>query len=176
MKVDERARAMEALREGRTQVLIATTVIEVGIDVPNATVMVIEDADRFGLSQLHQLRGRVGRGTAQSSCILVSDPKTDDGQARLDAMMETTDGFKIAERDLELRGIGELLGDRRQHGMSDLRVANLVRDRVWLERARQDGLDLLAEDPELRHPDHRGIAWALGVRFGAAQPENARVG
>jgi len=176
MKVDERARAMEALREGRTQVLVATTVIEVGIDVPNATLMVIEDADRFGLSQLHQLRGRVGRGTAQSSCILVSDPKTEDGQARLDAMLETTDGFRIAERDLELRGIGELLGDRRQHGMSDLRVANLVRDRVWLERARHDGAELLAADPELRDPEHRGVAWALRVRFGAAQPENARVG
>jgi len=176
MKVDERARAMHALREGRTQVLVATTVVEVGIDVPNATLMVIEDADRFGLSQLHQLRGRVGRGTQQSSCVLIADPKTEDGQSRLDAMLETTDGFRIAQRDLELRGIGELLGERRQHGVSDLRVANLVRDTVWLERARRDGADLLAEDPELRRADHRGIASALRARFGAAQPDKARVG
>jgi ATP-dependent DNA helicase RecG len=176
MKVDERDRAMEALRDGRTDVLVATTVIEVGIDVPNATVMVIEDADRFGLSQLHQLRGRVGRGTHQSSCILVGDPKTDEGRARLEAMVETTDGFRIAQRDLELRGVGELLGDRRQHGLGDLRVADLLRDHVWLERARGDAAALLSHDPALRRHEHRELASALRARFGAARPENARVG
>jgi len=176
MKVDERDRAMRSLRDGRTDVLVATTVIEVGIDVPNAAVMVIEDADRFGLSQLHQLRGRVGRGTHQSSCILVGDPKTEDGQARLEAMVATTDGFRIAQRDLELRGVGELLGDRRQHGVSDLRVADLLRDHAWLERARQDAAALLSRDPALRRPEHRDVASALHARFGAARPENARVG
>jgi len=176
MKVDERERVMRALRDGAADVLVATTVIEVGIDVPNAAVMVIEDADRFGLSQLHQLRGRVGRGTHQSWCVLVADPKTEEGQARLDAMVETTDGFRIAQRDLELRGVGELLGDRRQHGLSDLRVADLLRDHAWLDRARRDAAALLDADPALRHPDHREIAAALGARFGAAQPENVRVG
>ncbi len=176
MKVDERERAMRALRDGRTDVLVATTVIEVGIDVPNTTVMVIEDADRFGLSQLHQLRGRVGRGTEQSRCVLVGDPKTDEGRARLEVMVGTTDGFRIAQRDLELRGVGELLGDRRQHGISDLRVADLLRDHEWLEWARRDAADLLERDPALRRAEHQEIAQALRVRFRAARPENARVG
>src|SRR5579884_458550 len=129
MKVEERDRTMHALRAGAIDALVATTVIEVGIDVPNATVMVIEDADRFGLSQLHQLRGRVGRGAHQSYCILIADPATEQGRARLQALVETSDGFRIAERDLELRGVGELIGlspragdDRehaglRQHGL-----------------------------------------------------------
>ncbi len=176
MKVDERDRAMRALREGQTQVLVATTVIEVGIDVPNATVMVIEDADRFGLSQLHQLRGRVGRGAQQSRCILISDPRTEEGQARLAAMEATTDGFRIAQRDLELRGVGELLGHRRQHGLGELRVADLLRDHDWLERARSDAADLLEGDPDLERPEHRPIAAALHARFAGVRPENARVG
>ncbi|HYM69427.1 MAG TPA: helicase-related protein, partial [bacterium] len=176
MKVDERDRAMRSLRDGRTDVLVATTVIEVGIDVPNAAVMVIEDADRFGLSQLHQLRGRVGRGTHQSSCILVGDPKTEDGRARLAAMVDTMDGFRIAQRDLELRGVGELLGDRRQHGVGDLRVADLLRDHAWLERARLDAAAVLSQDAALGRPEHRDVASALHARFGAARPENARVG
>ncbi len=192
MKVDERDRAMQALRAGGIDVLVATTVIEVGIDVPNATVMVVEDADRFGLSQLHQLRGRVGRGAYQSYCILIADPNTPEAEARLGVMVETTDGFRIAQRDLEIRGIGELVGlpesgggedtdaDRpaglRQHGMSDLRVADLITDQAWLERARTDAAALLRRDPDLRRAQHRGIAEALRARFGSARVENVEVG
>ena len=182
MKVDERDRIMQDLRAGKIDVLVATTVIEVGIDVPNATVMVIEDADRFGLSQLHQLRGRVGRGPHASHCVLVADPKTEEGNQRLDAMRETADGFQIAQRDLELRGIGELLGETgrealRQHGLrGDLKIASLVRDREWLERARVDASAMLAKDPALRQPAHRPIAAALRTRFAAAPVENTRVG
>ena len=183
MKVEERDAAMRALRDGTIDVLVATTVIEVGIDIPNASVMVIEDANRFGLSQLHQLRGRVGRGTHQAYCILIADVDDDDAiaGARLAAMVETGDGFRIAERDLELRGAGELLGDRRlpglrQHGLTDLRVADLVRDREWLERARRDAETLLRNDPALRAPAHRGLAASLRHRFGSARVENARVG
>jgi len=182
MKVDDRDKIMGELRAGTIDVLVATTVIEVGIDVPNATVMVIEDADRFGLSQLHQLRGRVGRGQHASYCVLVGDPKTGDGGVRLQAMRETTDGFEIAQRDLELRGIGELLGETgrealRQHGLrGDLRIADLIRDRDWLERARGDAAAILAKDPALRQPAHRPVAEALRARFGAAPVENVRVG
>ena len=202
MKVDERDAKMQALREGHIDVLVATTVIEVGIDVPNAAVMVIEDADRFGLSQLHQLRGRVGRGPQQSYCILIADPKTDDARARLRVIAESTDGFQIAEHDLDLRGVGELLGAQRprarrrthaddepgrpeeglrQHGAGDLRVADLVRDRAWLARAREEAAVLLArdaaaDDPALCRREHRGIARMLRARFGAARVENAEVG
>ena len=119
-------------------VLVATTVIEVGVDVPNATVMIVQEADRFGLAQLHQLRGRVGRGAEQSYCLLVSRAKeelTETAQARLQALVDTTDGFELAEKDLELRGGGHLLGTR-QSGVSDLRFAHLRRDRALLEKAR----------------------------------------
>jgi ATP-dependent DNA helicase RecG len=183
MRVEDRDAAMRALREGEIHVLVATTVIEVGIDIPNASVMVIEDADRFGLSQLHQLRGRVGRGGHQAYCILIADPRPGDGvsAARLQVMVDTTDGFRVAQRDLELRGAGELLGNRhgsglRQHGLTDLRVADLLKDHAWLERARQDAGELLAADPDLRRADHRALAQALARRFGSAKAENARVG
>jgi ATP-dependent DNA helicase RecG len=183
MRVEEREAAMRALRSGEIDILVATTVIEVGIDIPNASVMVIEDADRFGLSQLHQLRGRVGRGAHQAHCILIADPKADDdvAAARLQAMVDTTDGFQIAQRDLELRGAGEILGDRRggglrQHGVTDLRVANLLRDLAWLERARRDAREILAQDSDLTGHVHRGMAKALGHRFGGASAENAQVG
>ncbi len=183
MRVEERDAAMRALRAGEVDVLVATTVIEVGIDIPNASVMVIEDADRFGLSQLHQLRGRVGRGAHQAHCILVADPKPGDDAtpARLRAMVDTTDGFQIAQRDLELRGAGELLGSRRggglrQHGVTDLRVADLLRDHAWLERARRDAEEILRADPALRQPGHRDLADAVAHRFGGAPVENAQVG
>ena len=183
MRVDERESKMRALREGKIDALVATTVIEVGIDVPNAAVMVIEDADRFGLSQLHQLRGRVGRGAHQSYCILIADPKTDDARARLRVITETSDGFRIAEHDLTLRGTGELLGTHRQHGASDLRVADLTRagDHAWLERAREEaaallGSDPAADDPARCRPEHRGIAHALQARFGTVRVENVQVG
>jgi len=183
MRIDERDAAMDALRAGEISVLVATTVIEVGIDIPNASVMVIEDAGRFGLSQLHQLRGRVGRGVQPAYCILVADPRAEDAiaQARLVAMVESRDGFEIAQRDLELRGAGELLGETRggglrQHGVTDLRVADLIRDRAWLEEARRDAAEILAADPGLRRPHHRDLDAALRRRFSTAPVENIRVG
>ena len=145
--------AMSAFRAGETDVLVSTTVIEVGIDVPNATVMVIEDADRFGLSQLHQLRGRVGRGRHAGLCVLISDPTTDDATQRLSAMAATTDGFELANEDLRIRGQGTVFGDR-QSGMADLQLADLFRDFDLLVAARRDAFAIVADDPELsRHPE-----------------------
>jgi ATP-dependent DNA helicase RecG len=138
LKAGERREVMRAFKEGELDVLVATTVIEVGVDVSNATIMIVQEADRFGLAQLHQLRGRVGRGAEQSYCLLISRPKlelTDTATARLEALVETTDGFELAERDLELRGEGQLLGTR-QSGLSDLRFTKLRADRDLLERAR----------------------------------------
>jgi ATP-dependent DNA helicase RecG len=140
---------MEAFRAGRIDVLVATTVIEVGIDVPNASIMVIEDADRYGLAQLHQLRGRVGRGARRAHCVLIADPATEDGRRRLEIMRTTTDGFRIAQEDLRLRGPGEVLGVR-QHGVAGLRVADPVTDLPLLEDARRAAAALLRADPELR--------------------------
>jgi ATP-dependent DNA helicase RecG len=135
---------MHMFQKGELQVLVATTVIEVGVDVPNATVMVIEHAERFGLAQLHQLRGRIGRGAAKSYCVLMTGGKiTEDGQKRLDAMTKTNDGFKIAELDLELRGPGEFFGTR-QAGMPDFRVANIIRDAQLLEAAKREAAAVLA--------------------------------
>jgi ATP-dependent DNA helicase RecG len=126
---------MAAFRGGDTQVLLATSVVEVGVDVPNATLMVIENADHFGLAQLHQLRGRIGRGAAESCCILIAAAKTAGAGERLKTMVETTDGFKIAEADLKLRGTGELLG-RQQSGVPRLRFGDLSADADLVERAR----------------------------------------
>jgi ATP-dependent DNA helicase RecG len=135
---------MRMFQKGELQVLVATTVIEVGVDVPNATVMVIEHAERFGLAQLHQLRGRIGRGAAKSYCVLMTGGKvTEDGQRRLDAMVRTNDGFKIAELDLELRGPGEFFGTR-QAGMPDFRVANIIRDVQLLEAAKREAAAVIA--------------------------------
>lgn len=133
---------MERFRAGELDVLVATTVIEVGVDVPNATVMVILDADRFGIAQLHQLRGRVGRGSAASRCVLVAEDPTPEGVARLEAMVATTDGFELAEVDLELRGEGTIMGER-QKGRNDLRLASLRRDRAWVERARDAAFEVI---------------------------------
>jgi ATP-dependent DNA helicase RecG len=143
---------MALFRSGHTDVLVATTVIEVGVDVPNATVMVVLDADRFGIAQLHQLRGRVGRGADQSYCFLVGQGITEDGEARLEAMVRTTDGFELAEVDLDLRGEGTLFGER-QKGRNDLKLASLRRDKEWVVKARRAGLDLGTADPDLSgHP------------------------
>jgi len=143
---------MGAFRSGRLDVLVATTVIEVGVDVPNATVMVILDADRFGIAQLHQLRGRVGRGAAASSSWLVGAGASRDGEARLEAMVRTTDGFELAEVDLDLRGEGTLM-DSRQKGRNDLKLASLRRDREWVVRAREVAFELVDADPDLHaHP------------------------
>jgi ATP-dependent DNA helicase RecG len=146
----DKERVMDGFRSGQTQVLVATTVIEVGVDVPNATVMVILDADRFGIAQLHQLRGRVGRGAHASTCWLVGAGITPDGQARLEAMVRTTDGFELAEVDLDLRGEGTLMGER-QKGKNDLKLASLRRDREWVEKARTVAFELIDADPDLSH-------------------------
>lgn len=149
----DRDATMEAFRAGRLDALVATTVIEVGVDVPNATVMVILDADRFGIAQLHQLRGRVGRGQHASTCWLVGPGLTSDGEARLQALVDSTDGFELAEIDLDLRGEGTILGER-QKGKNDLKLASLRRDREVVASARAAAIDLLDRDPGLaRHPD-----------------------
>ena len=148
---------MAAFREGTLRVLVATTVIEVGVDVPNASLMVILGADRFGLAQLHQLRGRVGRGAAASTCVLVADPATEDGQARLDAVVGTTDGFVIAEEDLRLRGPGEVVGER-QSGLARLQFARLPGDEALLEQSREEAATRIGDDPELIAPEHAGLA------------------
>jgi ATP-dependent DNA helicase RecG len=139
LKPAERRAVMADFKSGEIDVLVATTVIEVGVDVPNATIMIVQEADHFGLAQLHQLRGRVGRGAEQSYCLLVSGPKeqlTESAQERLEAMVASTDGFELAERDLEIRGGGALLGAR-QSGLSDLRFARITHDRELLEQARE---------------------------------------
>ncbi len=155
MKSADKEAAMTAFRSGDTQVLVATTVIEVGVDVPNATVMIVEDADRFGLSQLHQLRGRVGRGGGESWCFLFADPNTPDGEARMEAMAESTDGFHLAERDLEIRGSGQVFGER-QAGLGDLRLGRLPRDTKYVEFARTVAERILDTDPGLA--DNRALA------------------
>jgi ATP-dependent DNA helicase RecG len=138
MKQEEKDAVMEEFRSGASHILVATTVIEVGVDVPNASVMIIEHAERFGLSQLHQLRGRVGRGDEQAFCILLAGHKrTAEARERLAIMEETSDGFKVAERDLELRGPGEVMGTR-QSGIPAFRVGNIVRDYALLEAARRE--------------------------------------
>jgi ATP-dependent DNA helicase RecG len=166
----ERRETMDAFKRRKLDVLVATTVIEVGVDVPNATIMIVQEADRFGLAQLHQLRGRVGRGGEQSYCLLVSRPKeelTDEAVRRLEALVETSDGFELAEVDLELRGEGQLLGTR-QSGLSDLKFARLARDRELIARAREWAQALADEEgpvveplrrqAERRDEDNRGFA------------------
>lgn len=153
MRSADKETVMAAMRSGEIDVLVATTVIEVGIDLPNATVMVIEDADRFGLSQLHQLRGRVGRGSHPSWCVLIADPTTPEGEERLAAMAATTDGFRLAEEDLRIRGQGTVFGAR-QAGMADLRMADILRDTDLLITARREAFALVAADHDLSaHPD-----------------------
>jgi ATP-dependent DNA helicase RecG len=157
MASHEKDEAMDRFREGDTQILVATVVIEVGVDVPNASCIVIEDAERFGLAQLHQLRGRVGRGEYQSFCVLLGDPKTEDGVQRLQAMIETTDGFVIAEEDLRLRGPGEFLGTR-QSGILKLRIANIVGDSEILKEAREAAFQLVQRDRHLAQPQNRALS------------------
>ena len=154
IKPNEKNKVMEKFRRGETDILIATTVIEVGVDVPNATVMVVLDAYRFGIAQLHQLRGRVGRGSSPSTCFLVGEAGTVVGEERLKALVQTTDGFELAEVDLELRGEGTIMADR-QKGRNDLRLASLRRDREWVEIAREVATDIVSEDPDLN--SHIGL-------------------
>lgn len=145
----EKAETMRRFAEGAVDILVATVVVEVGVDVPNATMMIIEDAGQFGLAQLHQLRGRIGRGKASSLCVLLEGEGTPEGHERIEAMVKTSDGFALAELDLMQRGPGALCGVR-QHGVTDFRVANLVKDRRLLELARREARDLLRGDPELK--------------------------
>jgi ATP-dependent DNA helicase RecG len=152
MKATERDKAMAAFSSGEAQLLVATTVIEVGVDVPAATVMVIEHAERFGLAQLHQLRGRVGRGEEASSCLLLyGSPLSENARARLAIMRETEDGFRIAEEDLRLRGGGEVLGTR-QSGLPEMRLANLTLHSDLLQAARDDARLIIERDAELATP------------------------
>lgn len=156
MKSAEKEEVIERFRRGEIDVLVSTTVIEVGVDVPNATIMVIEDAHRFGLAQLHQLRGRVGRGAEQSYCILIAEATSRETEERLEVLVNTNDGFKIAEKDLEIRGPGDIAGVR-QCGFADLRIANLVTDVEWLERAREVAIRIVRDDPRLERPEHRKL-------------------
>jgi ATP-dependent DNA helicase RecG len=160
MKPAEKEAVMDAFRAGEMDILVSTTVIEVGVDVPNAAVIVIEDADRFGLAQLHQLRGRVGRSDHQAYCILIANPKSEDGQRRLEIMARTNNGFLIAEEDLRIRGPGEIYGTR-QSGMPSFRVADLVKDMRLLEVARQEAFRLLEQDPDLSRPAHAALREAV---------------
>jgi ATP-dependent DNA helicase RecG len=155
VKPKEKEATMDLFRTGRLDVLVATTVIEVGVDVPNATAMVVLDADRFGIAQLHQLRGRVGRGAAASWCYLVGEALTPEAERRLQAMVDSDDGFVLAEVDLEVRGEGTVF-DVRQKGRSDLKLASLLRDRPVVESARRLAFDLVGRDPDLAsHPELR---------------------
>ena len=167
MRPKEKDRIMDRFRAGDADVLISTTVIEVGVDVTNATVMLVENAERFGLAQLHQLRGRIGRGPFPSTCVLfdASDPSNEEARARIDAMVRTTDGFELADEDLRLRGEGTLF-DTRQSGMPDLKLARLAEDVELIGRARARAFDVVADDPGLEH--HPELLAELGQRFAAS--------
>jgi ATP-dependent DNA helicase RecG len=148
-------------------VLVCTSVVEVGVDVPNATLMAIESGERFGLSQLHQLRGRISRGKFPGFCCVFAAPQSDESRERLKAFVSTTDGFQLAELDFKLRGPGELFGTR-QHGMPPMRIADLTRDTDLLEEARRDALALVASDPGLAQPEHALLRKMMLIRYGRA--------
>jgi ATP-dependent DNA helicase RecG len=157
MKPKDKDFEMQRFIEGKTQLMVATTVIEVGVNVPNASVMIIESAERFGLSQLHQLRGRVGRGNDQSYCILMSGvKKSKEATTRLKTMVQTNDGFEIAEVDLRLRGPGDLMGTQ-QSGVLQLKIADLLRDQEILKTARSYAKNIISDDPELTKIEHRDV-------------------
>ncbi len=161
MKSADKEYEMQRFIKGETNIMVSTTVIEVGVDVPNASVMVIENAERFGLSQLHQLRGRVGRGAEQSYCILMTDLKqTSDSKKRIETMVRTNDGFEIAEADLHLRGPGDLEGTV-QSGILDLKIADIVKDEKLLHYARTVAIQLLEKDPNLTNTENGMIAKRL---------------
>jgi ATP-dependent DNA helicase RecG len=175
LKAGEKDRVMRDFEEGRLDILVSTTVIEVGVDMPDASIMVVEHAERFGLSQLHQLRGRVGRGDRESYCLLfVSRDVSGQSLERLAVLEQTTDGFRVAEEDLRIRGPGEFLGTR-QHGLPDLGLASLVDDRDLLDRAREDAFRLLAEDEDLRRAENRALRAELSRRY-RDKIRNIRIG
>ena len=161
--------SMDAFKSGHAHILVATSVIEVGVDVPNATVIVIESAERFGLAQLHQLRGRVGRGKEQSYCILMSDEKlSKESSKRLEAMCQTTDGFELAELDLKLRGAGDINGTMQSGDAFDLKIANPTYDNQILQLAQELAITLLSVDATLSHPEHLSLR-LLRDRFAPVQ-------
>ncbi len=164
MRAEEKQEIMESFKNNEINILVSTTVIEVGIDVPNASLMLIEHAERFGLAQLHQLRGRVGRSHHKSYCLLIANPTTDDAVRRMNAMTGTNDGFEIAEEDLAIRGPGEFFGTR-QAGMPDLKVASLIRDAKLLEVAREEAFRIAAEDPALLKPEHQMLKRILREKW-----------
>jgi ATP-dependent DNA helicase RecG len=166
MRAADKRDVMANFRAGEIEVLVATVVVEVGVDVPNASAIVIEGAERFGLSQLHQLRGRVLRGLHPPKCFLVADPKTEGAEQRLEALTRYQDGFKLSEVDLAIRGEGTLFGSR-QSGMPDLKVAKLLRDMDILVEARREAFALVAEDPTLKRPDHRPLRREIRELLGA---------
>jgi ATP-dependent DNA helicase RecG len=170
MGAGEKTAAMQQFASGEADVLVATSVIEVGIDVPNAVVMLIEEADRYGLSQLHQLRGRVGRGAHESHCILFADPESERARMRLDAIAGERDGFKLAEVDLALRGEGEVLGTR-QHGLPRFRVATLPEDAALLSAAREEVIGLIREHGTLEAPALGPLVDVARARFGDERSE-----
>ena len=167
LKRQTREMAMHRFRAGQSHVLVATTVIEVGVDVPNASVMIVEHADRFGLAQLHQLRGRVGRGTSRQKalCVFIADPRNEDAHDRMKAIAQTTDGFKIAEEDLRIRGMGDFFGTR-QHGLPPLRVARIPEDMDLLQLAKHDAQAIIAADPALARPEHAAMRKLLIQQYG----------
>lgn len=164
MKSEDKRAAMERFQSGETDILVSTVVIEVGVDVANATVMIVENADRFGLAQLHQLRGRVGRGEARALCVLFAAPATDEAKARMEAIRKYDDGFALAEADLEIRGEGTLFGPR-QSGLPDLKLARLSRDFGLIRRARGSAFRLVGEDPVLASGGNRLLRWEVNRRF-----------
>jgi ATP-dependent DNA helicase RecG len=170
MAAKRKEATMDAFRAGEVDVLVSTTVVEVGVDVPNATVMLVEDADRFGLSQLHQLRGRVGRGRSPGVCILFADPQTEEGRARMAAIAATTDGFRLANEDLRIRGEGTVF-DARQSGLSDLKLARLVEDFEWVQKARADAFALVEADGELSDRSHLQLNLEVIARLGDGRAE-----
>lgn len=172
MKAKEKDAIMQRFRNQEADLLVSTSVIEVGIDVPNATVMIIEGADRFGLAQLHQFRGRVGRGAAQSYCLLLTEEASADGEARLQSMVDSDDGFQLAERDLELRGPGDFIGTR-QSGLPEMTWLEGMFDTRLLDRARHAAEGILADDPDLAAPQHAGLQQRLRRFWERAAPEKA---
>ena len=152
------------MKKGEIDLLISTTIIEVGIDISNATIMVIHGAERFGLAQLHQLRGRVGRGKHQSTCYLISDALKEEQQMRLSALESTNDGFKVAETDLEIRGPGDFFGTQ-QSGIPPLQVADLLKDLPILEIARKEAFEIIDKDPHLSLPENKGLGELVKTRF-----------
>jgi len=167
MRPAEKRRAMQDFHDRTIDVLVATTVIEVGVDVPNATVMIVENADRFGLAQLHQLRGRVGRGEHPGEVYLFSNARSRESRERMDALVATSDGFELAEFDLRLRGEGQVLGDR-QHGLPALRLASVLTDAELIDLARRDARVLVEGDPHLSHPEHGPLLDEVKRAFSAA--------